>query len=61
MVREFRAAVTLEPMKMTPRKLPYPEEVAKGGFIAKPRMCSICGTDHHIWSGRLPNLLHVLS
>jgi len=56
MVQEIRAAVTLEPMKMVPRKLPYPKGVEEGDFIAKLRMCGICGTDHHIWAGHLPDL-----
>ena len=56
MVQKIRAAVTLEPMKMVPRKLSYPEKVEEGDFIAKLRMCGICGTDHHFWSGHQPNL-----
>ncbi|MFQ6053725.1 MAG: zinc-binding dehydrogenase [Candidatus Bathyarchaeia archaeon] len=56
MVREVRAAVTLEPMKMAPMRLPYPEEVEEGDFIARLRMCGICGTDHHIWAGHMPDL-----
>jgi L-iditol 2-dehydrogenase len=56
MVREIRTAITLKPMNMVPRKLPYPEEVNEGDFIAKLRMCGICGTDHHFWSGHMPNL-----
>jgi L-iditol 2-dehydrogenase len=55
MVQEVRAAVTLEPMNMVPKKIPYPEEVEEGDFIAKLRMCGICGTDHHIWAGHFPN------
>lgn len=55
-MREVRAAVTLKPMKMAPKKLPYPDEVEEGDFIARLRMCGICGTDHHIWAGHLQDL-----
>jgi len=56
MVREVRVVVTLEPMKMVPKRLPYPEEVEEGDFVARLRMCGICGTDHHIWAGHMPDL-----
>jgi L-iditol 2-dehydrogenase len=55
MVRQVRAAVTLEPEKMVSMKLPYPDKVEEGDFIAKLRMCGICGTDHHMWAGQFPN------
>ena len=55
MVNEVRAAVTLEPKKMVFQKLPYPEEIKEGDFIAKMRMSGICGTDHHMWAGQFPN------
>lgn len=55
MVKEVRAAVTVQPKKIVPMKMPYPEEVKEGDFIAKLRMCGICGTDHHMWAGQFPN------
>ena len=56
MVSEVLAAVTLRPMHMAVKKLPYHGVVEEGDFIAKLRMCGICGTDHHIWAGHLPGL-----
>lgn len=56
MVESIRAAITVKPKKMITQKLSYPDKIEKGDFIAKLRMCGICGTDHHIWAGHLPNL-----
>ena len=55
MVKKVKSAVTVEPKKIVTMEMPYPEEVKEGDFIAKLRMCGICGTDHHIWAGQFPN------
>ncbi len=55
MFKEIKASVTLEPYKIITKKMSLPETLEKGDFIAKLRMCGICGTDHHIWSGDFPN------
>jgi L-iditol 2-dehydrogenase len=55
MSKEIRAAVTTEPYKIIMKNLPYPETLEEGDFMAKLRMCGVCGTDHHIWSGDYPN------
>ena len=56
MVREIKAVVTHEPMKMNSMNFPYPSHIEEGDFMAKLIMCGICGTDHHIWSGHMPDL-----
>jgi L-iditol 2-dehydrogenase len=55
MVEKIRAAVTVEPRKIISMEIPYPQDIKEGDFIAKLRMCGICGTDHHMWAGHFPN------
>ncbi|MEM2178271.1 MAG: zinc-binding dehydrogenase [Candidatus Methanomethylicaceae archaeon] len=50
---QVKAAVLLEPNKLEIQKFPYPS-VTNGSMIIKIKYCGICGTDKHIYSGKVP-------
>ena len=45
-IREFRAPIAIE-------EVPVPREIEPGAILTKIEMCSICGTDVHLWQGSL--------
>src|SRR5581483_6001725 len=45
-VREFQAPIVIE-------EVPVPAEPEPGAILARIEMCSICGTDVHLWQGSL--------
>ena len=45
-IREFRAPIAIE-------EVPVPSEIEPGGILTRIEMCSICGTDVHLWQGSL--------
>jgi threonine dehydrogenase-like Zn-dependent dehydrogenase len=45
-VREFRAPIAIE-------EVPVPRKVEPGAILVRIEMCSICGTDVHLWQGSL--------
>ncbi len=53
MAGQVKAAVMTGFNEMEVRSFPYPE-LADDGAIVRMKMCGICGTDKHIFSGRPP-------
>jgi D-arabinose 1-dehydrogenase-like Zn-dependent alcohol dehydrogenase len=49
-LRRFGAPVTIE-------DVPIPEELERGAILARIELCSICGTDVHLWQGRSGRIL----
>jgi D-arabinose 1-dehydrogenase-like Zn-dependent alcohol dehydrogenase len=45
-VRAFQAPITIE-------EVPVPSELEPGAILARIEMCSVCGTDVHLWQGSL--------
>jgi len=45
-VRKFGAPVNIE-------EVPIPREIEPGAILTRIEMCSICGTDVHLWQGSL--------
>jgi D-arabinose 1-dehydrogenase-like Zn-dependent alcohol dehydrogenase len=45
-VREFGAPIGIE-------EVPVPREIEPGAILTRIEMCSICGTDVHLWQGSL--------
>ena len=45
-VREFKAPIQIE-------EVPIPSELEPGAILVKTEMCSVCGTDVHLWQGML--------
>jgi D-arabinose 1-dehydrogenase-like Zn-dependent alcohol dehydrogenase len=45
-VRTFAAPITIE-------EVPVPQEIEPGALLTQIEMCSICGTDVHLWQGAL--------
>src|SRR5579864_3028452 len=45
-VRSFGSPITIE-------EVPVPQEIEPGAILTRIEMCSICGTDVHLWQGSL--------
>jgi D-arabinose 1-dehydrogenase-like Zn-dependent alcohol dehydrogenase len=45
-VRQFGAPISIE-------EVPVPREIEPGAILTRIEMCSICGTDVHLWQGSL--------
>jgi D-arabinose 1-dehydrogenase-like Zn-dependent alcohol dehydrogenase len=45
-VRAFQAPIAIE-------EVPVPAELEPGAILARIEMCSVCGTDVHLWQGSL--------
>jgi threonine dehydrogenase-like Zn-dependent dehydrogenase len=45
-VRAFQAPIVIE-------EVPVPQELEPGSILVRIEMCSICGTDVHLWQGSL--------
>src|SRR5438067_6189603 len=45
-VRAFQAPIAIE-------EVPVPAQIEPGAILARIEMCSICGTDVHLWQGSL--------
>src|SRR3954470_23390193 len=45
-VRQFRTPLCIE-------EVPIPKEIEPGAILTRIEMCSICGTDVHLWQGSL--------
>jgi D-arabinose 1-dehydrogenase-like Zn-dependent alcohol dehydrogenase len=45
-IREFRQPIAIE-------EVPVPREVEAGAILTRIELCSICGTDVHLWQGSL--------
>ncbi|HUA63930.1 MAG TPA: zinc-binding dehydrogenase [Verrucomicrobiae bacterium] len=45
-VRQFAAPIAIE-------EVPIPREIEPGAILTRIEMCSVCGTDVHLWQGAL--------
>ena len=45
-VREFKNPIQIE-------EVPIPRDLEPGAILVKTEMCSVCGTDVHLWQGKL--------
>src|SRR5262245_33278307 len=45
-VRNFKAPIQIE-------EVPIPNSIEPGAILVKTEMCSVCGTDVHLWQGML--------
>ena len=45
-LRQFRTPLRIE-------EVPIPKEIESGAILSRIDMCSICGTDVHLWQGSL--------
>src|SRR3990170_7161193 len=54
MVEKVRAVVTVSKENMRLKEFPYPRHLRDHEFILKVRIAGICGSDHHLYSGQLP-------